>query len=236
MKQLKVFFIIVCSLFLISCNAQNERFFIEELVKTKQILLTNDAQFTKNRLMQGASAFLIQYKDSVYAVSAKHLLGDAMGIKPEVKLKNIVSELLYWNIYPRNNQLTDDTISLNANYLDFEKLKSDILMLRINNNSDIHVLSVADTLPKFLEKVYLIGCPYSEDECYQNIYPLKYIGIKNELITCSTNEEIELSGFSGCPIVNAQGEVIGVLIGGLTSGKTLMLYSTNIKEIEKIGL
>lgn len=225
---------IIYLLFSWACNAQNEDITFTELVKTKQILLTNEAYFKKDRSMQGASSFLIKYQDSIYAVSAKHLLGEAMGISPEVKLKKINSELIHWSIYPRTNHLSDDTIYLNANNLIFDSLKSDILMLRTNNTSDIHVLSIADTLPKFYETVYLIGCPYSDEECYQNVYPLKYIGINDDLISCSSAKDIELSGFSGCPIVNIKGEVFGVLVSGFTSGKTLILYSTHINEIKKI--
>src|SRR5690349_13283982 len=55
----------------------------------KQILLTNNAQFTKNRNLEGASGFLIKHNGANFAVTAKHLLGDAGGVEPEVNLNEL---------------------------------------------------------------------------------------------------------------------------------------------------
>jgi len=97
-----------------------------ETILKKQILLTNSATFTNGRNLFGASAFLIEYKDTIYAVTAKHLLGKAGGAEPEVDLKGLNTAMVEWKMFPRVpfHPITD-TVKISANGLDFLEYRSD---------------------------------------------------------------------------------------------------------------
>lgn len=67
----------------------------------KQIWLTNDAKFTDGRTLEGASRFLIKYNGADFAVTARHLLGEAGGVEPEVKINDLSKDVTNWKMMPR---------------------------------------------------------------------------------------------------------------------------------------
>lgn len=210
---------------------------ITNLLK-KQILLTNEAQFTKNRTLEGASGFLIKYKDMTFAVTAKHLLGDAGGVEPEISLNELSKSFIKWEMMPRvvaNPE--NETVKLDAKDLDFSQIFSDILLLKVTSkNFEIEPLLVNFDLPKVGEVLYLIGCPYSQTKCKQNIYEVEYAEYENSqnLLIGVIKSKDNLSGFSGAPLLNSKGEVVGVLVGGGEFEGENFVTATHIKEIEKI--
>lgn len=210
---------------------------IEDFLK-RQILLTNRARFTKDRTLEGASGFLIKYNGANFAVTARHLLGEAGGVEPEVKVSDLTKTLLKWEMLPRVvTDVKKETIKLNADNMDFSRSSSDILFLKIAaNNFEIAILTPNFELPTVGETLFLIGCPYSETQCKQNSYPVKFVEFdetENSLVG-EINSKVNLAGFSGAPLVNRKGEVLGALTsGGDSNGKSYVL-ATHIKEIQKI--
>lgn len=53
-------------------------------------------------------------------------------------------------------------------------------------------------------------------------------------LVCEIKTNVEMSGFSGAPLVNRAGEVVGVLVGGGEQGGVSYITATHIKEIQKI--
>lgn len=210
---------------------------IDEILK-KQILLTNFAKFTNNRLLEGASGFLINYKNSVFAVTARHLLGEAGGITPEIGINDLDKSLLKWEMMPRVvNNTSKETIKLESKGLDYSQSTSDILFLKVKTKDyEIQELTPNFDLPKIGETIFLIGCPYNETKCKQNSYPAKYVQFfesKNSLVF-ELNTTVDLRGFSGAPVVNNKGEVLGILTSSFTNQGKEYSMATHIKEIEKI--
>jgi S1-C subfamily serine protease len=210
---------------------------INNLLK-KQILLTNEAQFTKNRTLEGASGFLIKYNGANFAVTARHLLGDAGGVEPEVDINELNKALVKWEMKPRVMTKSEkETVKLSANGLDFSQSINDIVLLKVvSDGFEIEPLTPNFILPTPGETLYVIGCPYIETNCKQNSYTVKYIDFddaENSLVG-EINSKVDLSGFSGAPLVNGKGEVVGVLTGGGATGGKNYVGATPIKEIQKI--
>ncbi|MBC7795788.1 MAG: trypsin-like peptidase domain-containing protein [Pyrinomonadaceae bacterium] len=216
---------------------QKPTFNVENFLK-KQILLTNSATFTGERTLDGASGFLISHNGSTFAVSAKHLLGEAGGVEPEVKITDLGKNLLEWKMSPRVVANADkETINVSAKELDFSNAKNDILLLKVTSNTfDIGVLTPNFNLPSVGDKLFMIGCPYSETGCRQNSYELKFVEFdKTEaLMACEMKSSVDLAGFSGAPLVDTNGEVVGVLVSGGKEGGKSYAVATHIKEIQKI--
>ena len=209
-----------------------------EKILGKQILLTNTAIFTNNRVLEGASGFLIKYNGTNFAVTARHLLGEAGGVEPEVKINELSKNLIYWGMNVRAaDKNSRNTIKLSAAGLDFSQSAHDIVLLKIvSDNNEIESLTPNFTLPTKGEALFLIGCPYSETSCKQNSYPVKYSAFEKTeaALVCEIDSNVDLSGFSGAPLINAKGEVLGILVsGGSIAGKNFIL-ATHIKEIQKI--
>lgn len=210
---------------------------INNLLK-KQILLTNSAQFTNDRTMEGASGFLIKYNGANFAVTARHLLGEDGGVEPEVKINDLGKSLINWEMMPRVvSNAAKETIKLDAKGLDFSQSVNDIVLLKVvSNGFEIESLTPNFDLPSVGETLFLIGCPYSQTKCKQNFYEVKYVEFDDSanVLVGEINSKENLSGFSGAPLVNSKGEVVGVLVGGGELEGKQIVTATHIKEIQKI--
>lgn len=213
-----------------------ENYSLDNILR-KQILLTNHATFTNERELVGASAFLIEYMDKVYAVTAKHLIGEAGGVEPEVNQTHLDEELKKWQMFPRVTVISKtDTITANAQGLNFNDNTSDALLLNtVGFKSGIQPLKPDFTEVKEGDSLFIIGCPYSEPNCRQNIYKTIFVGrTESGFLVSTTDEEVELRGFSGAPVVNSSGYVVGIIYGGGLENGKMNIYTTSIKEIRKI--
>lgn len=62
------------------------------------------------------------------------------------------------------------------------------------------------------ERVYLIGCPYSEEACKQNVYPGTVVERGNvAFFRYELETPVDIRGFSGAPIVDTNGHLVGVM-------------------------
>jgi hypothetical protein len=165
-------------------------------------------------------------------------LGEAGGVQPELKINALGKNLISWEMSPRVvMNAARETVKLNANGLNFSKSVHDIVLLNVASETfDFEVLTPNFNLPTAGETLFLIGCPYSETQCRQNSYAVKFVAYDaaEAALVCEITSKVELSGFSGAPLINGKGEVVGVLVsGGEADGKTYVV-ATHIKEIQKI--
>lgn len=165
-------------------------------------------------------------------------MSEAGGVQPEIKINELGKSVVQWEMMPRVvSNPAKERIKLDAKGLDFSQLSSDIVFLKVlSNNFEIELLTPNFDLPAIGETLFLIGCPYSEIKCKQNSYPVKFIEFdkaENSLVF-ETNSTVDLSGFSGAPVVNAKGAVFGALVSGGAAGGKNYVIATYIKEIQKI--
>ena len=210
---------------------------IDNLLK-KQILLTNAAEFTDDRTLEGASGFLIKYNGAILAVTARHLLGEAGGVEPEIKIGDLNKSLLKWEMKPRVvTKAAKETIKLSADGFDYSQSVNDFVLLKVvSEGFEIEPLTPNFQLPEAGETLFLIGCPYSETKCKQNSYPVTFVEFDEAegALVCEITSKVALSGFSGAPLVNAKGEAVGVLVSSGPGGGKNYVLATHIKEMQKI--
>lgn len=232
------FILTTCSFGQVRKTLENKITVNSDASPKKQMLLTNSAKFTGNRKLVGASGFLINYNNSIYAVTARHLLGEAGGVEPEVKINVLAKSLLNWEMSPRIlTNAVRETVKLNAQGLNFSNSAHDIVLLNVVSSAfDLEVLTPNFNLPTVGEALFLIGCPYSETGCKQNSYKVTFVeyDAAEAALVCEITSKVELSGFSGAPLITGKGEVIGVLVSGGASGGKTYIMATHIKEIQKI--
>ncbi|GAA4046662.1 hypothetical protein GCM10022409_35900 [Hymenobacter glaciei] len=198
----------------------------ESFATSPQALLTNDAEFTDGQRLEGASAFLVQVGQKQYAVTAKHLLGEDGGIEPQKTPSQLNKEIVAWKLFAR--QRTTDTLQIGQLLNTLDSDSSDALVFSLKSTTTTyHALTPRYDAPAKDEEVYLIGCPYAEAGCTQNRYPVRVVETSPTAYLLTENESPNLSGFSGCPVVDKQGRVIGLLSSSLKyeSGEKLTLIT-----------
>lgn len=198
--------------------------------KWPQIVLTNEATFDGHTPLYGASAFFMRMPDGEIIVgTAKHLIKKPGGVDPPIALTELDHVLTRWRVYPRTKK--DQVVEAKgvAERTNGEGLH-DWLLLYLKNPAA--TLSATPLVPrkdpvKVGEKVYLIGVPYSDRTSSQNIY--KGVVTARPMAHYFTFEfrpPVHIEGFSGAPIVDARGLLVG---HGVSRS---VLKKQNGKEIE----
>jgi Trypsin-like peptidase domain len=187
-----------------------------------QILLTNDYAFNKKQKGDGASAFLLDFNGDTMVCTAKHLLGDDMGISPEVPTSSFDKELKYWKIFARNNKLNKDTLNIkNISTVNIPGEKDILLMDLVSKKTSIQPLKpYMDVTPlKKGQKLQIIGCEYMDSDCHQKIYEAVYLTQQDGWLIVKPKTKFEAMGFSGAPVIDENGLVVGILSGSAKSTK-----------------
>jgi hypothetical protein len=114
MHKFLIYFIVFLAFEACKNPEKKRKISTSEFVSKNQILLTNNAKFKGyENGMTGASAFLVKYNNRTIAVTARHLLGEAGGLDPEIKVQDLGKYLVYWKMYQRGMQGTKtDTIEV----------------------------------------------------------------------------------------------------------------------------
>jgi hypothetical protein len=178
-----------------------------------QIVLTNHATFRGHSALRGASSFLVRTADGrVLGATAKHLIGDAGGVEPPVRLTDLDRDLESWAVFPRT--AGESAIELGRLAIDAGNERAhDWLLMSVKTAQELPArpLRMRETPVREGETVYLIGVPYSEPESAQNVYAGVVAERKRDRFRYTLNPPVDLRGFSGAPIVDADGRVVGVM-------------------------
>jgi hypothetical protein len=181
-----------------------------------QIVLTNEVMFDGHTPLRGGSAFLIRTADDrILAATAKHLLGAGGGVEPPVSPKELREVLQSWRVFPRTvSQIAVELAPLDEKGVDLPDC--DWLLLKVKSASDRlpgHPLRARSQPVRVGEKVYLLGCPYTEPKAKQNVYIGKVTERKFDRFRYDLDPPVRLNGFSGAPIVDRRGYLVGIMTG-----------------------
>jgi len=179
-----------------------------------QIVLTNHAEFNGHSSLQGASSFLIKTNDNrVLAATAAHLIGSAGGVEPDIPVNQLMQKIRSWKMFPRT--MPDDSVeiaSLGAQGLNDEDLDWLILSIKKSDQLPAYPLQLRKEPVRVGETVFLIGCPYIENNCKQNVYTCVITERAfGDRFRYDIDPPVDIRGFSGAPIIDKKGYVIGVM-------------------------
>jgi hypothetical protein len=178
-----------------------------------QIVLTNDATFEGHTPLHGASAFLVRMPDGeILAGTAKHLVKAAGGVNPPIPLADLDRVLTNWKLFARTK---DDTFIEAKGVAEKTggETRHDWLLLHLLNNPK--QLPATPLIPrtdpvKVGEKVFLIGVPYTDRKSPQHVYQCVVTARPGtNYFIYDLKPPIHISGFSGAPIVDANGLLVG---------------------------
>ncbi len=189
-------------------------------ITKSQVVLRNVISFKTGQEAAGASAFLLDVRGRTYAVTVKHMLGEDMGVVPPVKPSQVNTQLKQWlffvpgtrSVVARAKQL----VTPNDN-LDVDRIA---LSLEAGTSAPgISVLKLADIAPKAGDTLFIMGCLYAEDACHQTTYRVSYLGRQDGYMLVKPIDVIaDFAGFSGAPVVDAEGRAVALGGGSIAEG------------------
>ncbi|MEM6687062.1 MAG: trypsin-like peptidase domain-containing protein [Bacteroidota bacterium] len=194
--------------------------------------MRNDYKFAEAS-GSGASAFLVKSKKDTLLCTAKHLLGEAMGIEPEIKTTEFNSALHYWKAFPNTDKLSTDTIV--GTKLITEKINDiDIILqeCKLGKNNTILPLTPRFKDAKYGERFEIIGCEYIDFDCHQRIYYATAETYEGGQLFLRSKTDFNPVGFSGAPVIDAKGFVIGILSGGAEFQGNLYLAIEPLSKVK----
>jgi hypothetical protein len=185
-----------------------------------QIAMTNNIQYKNGdryihpSFTYAGTGFLINSGTDTFAVTAKHIL--LIARNRNANAVTINKDLLLWSMKPKGNftdsvvidkLINDDT----AEVIEGSKssiFERDMLVLSVKKASkNIYPLKPRYSMPRTGERVYLIGCAYSDASCTVNEGTI--IGKYGFDIIINFSNPIK-PGASGAPVIDANGYLIGV--------------------------
>lgn len=190
-----------------------------------KVFLRNKYSLKGSGKSEGASSSLVIKDDKVYVLTAKHLLGEAMGITPEVLPTSFDDKLKKWKVIHNDDGKT--VAKVTSIYKPNDNMDEDIILLETDADPDTvkeYTLKIAKAKPQIGDKLYVIGCPYSAPSCAQRAYAGKVATFtnfdddpakpQNLIVLDMTHAPDRLAGFSGAAMINEDMEIVAVVFGG----------------------
>lgn len=178
-----------------------------------QFLLTNEAHFAGRTSLEGAASFLLQTRQGVVLATAAHLTGEPGGVLPPLTRRELVDAerfgqaLERWWAFPRTRP-RERVAGLG---LAAPSVHRDWLLLKAGPvPSSLRVLQLADEVPRVGSRVFLVGCEYAERDCVQAVRVGQVTAMEDGLLRYSVVPPMDPRGFSGGPLLDARGHVVGV--------------------------
>lgn len=197
-----------------------------------EIILVNKIEFTDSELNQArfGCAFLLEYKNQTYAVTAKHLL---QVIKPKkmktLSFENYIESWSFFVLDKKNEMITTHSL-LNENPTENLESKSsyinDWLVFSIkNNDSNVKPLKIRETPLTEGEKLYAVGWTRTMENGSQRVYEFEYYKtLDNRMLLKDVIVPKKFGGLSGAPVVDENGNLVGIVSGGTEDPDTKKKY------------
>lgn len=191
-----------------------------------QILLTNEITFNGHTSMSGASSFIVEVDGgSRWLISAEPIIGEDGGVDPPLVAEELDGALRQWKAFPplapQNFLTAKGTAPGMSNATCFG-----ILAVRLGSSGSIDLPVKALKLSKRRvangEVLYLVGLPFYDGIHPQNIYTCtvgRFAG-EERAFRVSIDAEVMCRGFSGAPVIDANGEVVGIVTNGYAPAAT----------------
>jgi len=226
MSTMKPYFHLLTLIYIILianiCTGRNK---IGDGGKFPLISMINHVEFldsTANNPLAGCS-FLLETEKGIFAITCKHSLWVTKS--KEMKGVHFEGTLKEWRMHRKDDStkyvitdklLNEDRIEL----IGEDVVHSDYLVFSIKENkSDVVPIKSRQTELKQGELLYMIGWSFKDKSGPQRIYKAKYLKSITNHILIENEDNSNLAGMSGAPVVDADGKLVGI-VSGFTQDET----------------
>jgi hypothetical protein len=198
-----------------SAEASRPPWIAKPFAEWPQLVLTNRADFRGHSSLEGASSFLVTNgRGVVVAATARHLIGQAGGVEPPMAARDLDAALVTWKVHPRT--LPERAVELGRVAIDhLDDPMRDWLLLTLKDPSSrlpSQPLRLRREPVTVGESVYLVGCSYVDRAAVQNVYKGRVTQrLRSDYWRFDIDPPVELPGFSGAPVLDRDGNVVGVM-------------------------
>lgn len=206
------------------------------------LVLTHDSEFRGHTGLQGASAFLIELPDGrLIAATAKHLLGADGGVSPKLRVGEVEGAIVAWRLHPRSNPESAVAVTGLFGQTGAYGALDDWLLLEIDQPSSTLPVSPLKLRHRPLQKgetVYIVGVRYDNSANTQEVFSGKVTNPAYGIIEGTLDRPVNLQGFSGAPVLDANGHVVAVLTGDRSpaneDGQFATFAGHGVEEIKRL--
>lgn len=197
----------------------------------KPTFITGRESFT------AGTAFVCAAKDGKrqLLVTAHHIFGTAGGFESELawdQLNEVIKLTVGISMDDSSVHITSKKALRirDAHALDRTGLANDIAAFELNLQANQPVLRLAKTTPKVGDRLWLYGRQRGADKL--ELMPCKTVGSNTQELDYEFDDKtIKLAGTSGAPVVNSDGEVVAINIGGTEQKGKLIGYGNPMPSI-----
>ena len=178
-----------------------------------QVLLEPDILFKDKTKLQGASGFLMRLPNKVVVgATARHVLGD------QVNLETFDASFTSFSMHARAAGKKVGLRKLAIKPADAKELDAVLLTVTTPNTWPVEIRPARATPVEVGETVYLLAAP-NDDHSAQNVY--KGVVRRREGdsgFAYDFQDHADYRGFSGAPVLDAQGNIVGLHLGSIDDG------------------
>ena len=209
-----------------SCKSQSpneEKWWLKPQQEWPQILLIHHLEFDGRNTVEGASAFLLIRNRDTVLCTVRHILEKPMGIKPPVPQDSVNVLMKNWTLAPRASTGFDSLRV--AQLINSTPSEDDFLLLKLQNRTNkIAALYPASKAVVKDEKVYIIGCERESTDCSQDVWTASVAVSDSEQLIIKPENKFAAAGFSGAPVINKDGKLVGMIYGVYDGEEGFFLY------------
>ena len=182
--------------------------------------------YTQSGQIQAGTAFSVRTNqaDTRILLSALHLLGPDGGHTETIHPANIGREVKSIELYGLfSDEFVLETPTVVINIKDTAPLgeyseNGDVVAFELLPNNQFNSLRLASSLPARGEPVWLAAQVLDGAPPNQQLHLGEFLGIDGDgdFIVQFANKKLDLQATSGAPVLNADGEVVAINLGGWT--------------------
>lgn len=184
------------------------------LLSGRNAVSFNDPQYDRDYI---GMAFVIDHQGRYYGVTAKHVL--MVVNHPQIKHVDPRAELKSWTMVaqtqdPKSVEFGELLNADGTEALDMEVLKVDALVFELDDPGPFTPIKLSKAAPVAGDELHALGCTFAtSDDCTQDVYSGHFVASteRNLLVDMGDIELGNLRGLSGGPVLNARGELVGIV-------------------------
>ncbi len=201
-----------------------------------QMLLRNHGAFHGHSALDGASSFLLEAGNGTcWIATSAHLLGSSGGVEPPVNPGRLSADLERWQAHLPNQR--DAFAEVTGGGRLVSVVTADWLAMQLpagNAPLPVKPLKLRRTLLANDEAVFLIGLPYDDATgASQHVYRGQVLTTSRTTpsqFVFSVDAPVDFAGFSGAPVLDTDGLVVGVV----TDRTTDLLIGTRAELLAQL--